>query len=275
MQVCFYSLQPQSEQSNQSSSLPWPECLAKSILACLSNGDTSWNFGGNQFHCRQTCLKTLLALTLYPHISVQLHDDFCIFFVSFCIVHIWMWYWTHLKNSKIICVHFLVIFLSLTHKLVTCKNQTYIIVPGLLNVLDRCDLLSFLLGGLGLFGSLVLGLSLELFLWWFWLFLDLSGCYWCRGWCCSLGLSWLFGSCGCKRAANDTSRLWLLALCLGLAWLGPLLGGRFVEGTLLTDWCLVSRRARGLVLGRRMRNRKWRLIKTFSRHQPLRLAVET
>lgn len=169
----------------------------------------------------------------------------------------------------------LVIFLSLTHKLVTCKNQTYIIVPGLLNVLDRCDLLSFLLGGLGLFGSLVLGLSLELFLWWFWLFLDLSGCYWCRGWCCSLGLSWLFGSCGCKRAANDTSRLWLLALCLGLAWLGPLLGGRFVEGTLLTDWCLVSRQARGLVLGRRMRNRKWRLIKTFSRHQPLRLAVET
>lgn len=38
-------------------------------------------------------------------------------------------------------------------------NETYIIVPGLLDFLDRCDLLSFPLGGFGVFADFVLRLG--------------------------------------------------------------------------------------------------------------------
>lgn len=151
------------------------------------------------------------------------------------------------------------------------KNLTYIIVPGLLDILDWCDLLSFLLGGFGLFGSLVLRLSLGLLLSGFRLPLGLCGWYRCRSWC--RGLGWLFGSSGCKWAAAAGSGKRFLRL--GLDWLGTLLTGGFVERALLTGWRLVTGRAHWLVLGRWMRNRKWRIVETTSGHEPLGLAVET
>lgn len=128
------------------------------------------------------------------------------------------------------------------------RNQTYIVVPGLLDILDWCDGFSFLLGGFGLFGRLNLRLSLGLLLSGFGLLLGLCGGYRSRR--RGLGVSWMFGSSGHKRAADACSggRLLYLRLC----GFGALLTGRFVERALLSGRRLVTGRAHWLVFGRGM-----------------------
>ena len=161
--------------------------------------------------------------------------------------------------------------INLCSRKIKQTNQTYVIMPWLLYFLDWRNLLSFLLGEFSLFGRWDLRLSLGLVFCWFWLFLGLSG--WHYSWCCGLGVSRLFGSHGCKRSTNTNACLCFL--CLGLGWLGPLLSGGLVERALLTGWGHLTRWARRLVLGGRMRNGKRRIIETASWHQSLGLAVET
>lgn len=143
-------------------------------------------------------------------------------------------------------------------------------MPGLLNFLDGCNLLSFLLWRFGLFGSLAVKLGLGLLVRGFWLLLGLCGWYWCRSPCGGLHVKWLFGSSG---SASDGSHLWFLRL--GLGWLGPLLTGGFVKRALLTGRRLMTRRAHWLVFGRWMRNGERRVVEATSWHQPLGLTVET
>ncbi|TNN71446.1 hypothetical protein EYF80_018280 [Liparis tanakae] len=88
----------------------------------------------------------------------------------------------------------------------------------------------------------------------------------CRG----LGVKRLSGI-GRKLSATTSSRLPLLGLGLGRP--GPLLIGGFVERALLSGRHLLTGRAHWLVLGRRLRNRKWRVVEAASGHQPLGLAL--
>lgn len=152
---------------------------------------------------------------------------------------------------------------------------TYIIVSGLLQILNGYDLLPFLRGGFALFGGLVLRLGSDLLFCCF--RLPLSLCCRCRSGCRrrrpSLGVSLLFGSSRSKRAAPFRSHRRLLHLRLGCFL--TLLTGGFVEGALLSGCYLVTGRAHRLMFGGRMRNREGRLVETPSRHQPLGLAGQT
>lgn len=93
------------------------------------------------------------------------------------------------------------------HETVQKRNRTYVIVPGLLQILDGYDLLSLLLGRFALFGSLVLRLSSDLFCR-FRLPLSLRGrrrtrCHRRRP---GLGVGLLFGSSGSERAVRPSVR---------------------------------------------------------------------
>lgn len=155
------------------------------------------------------------------------------------------------------------------------RNLTYVIVPGLLQILDGYDLLSLLLGGFALFGSLVLRLSSELLFCWFRLPQSLRGRHrtGCRCQRPGFGVSLLFGSRGSEWAASVCCRRRFLHLWLG--WFLTLLTGGFVEGAMLTGWPLVTGGTHRLVFRGRMRSREGRIFETPSRHQPLGLAGET
>lgn len=142
-------------------------------------------------------------------------------------------------------------------------------MPGLLDVLDRRDRFSFLLGRFGLPGGLDLGLSLGLLLGGFrLLLLGLSGR---RRPSCSrggLGVCRLLGGGGSGgggggRKRTSCSGRWLLSL------------GRLVQRALLAGRAVVTGGARRLVLGGGMRDGHRRLVQAAAGHQPLRLAVET
>lgn len=100
------------------------------------------------------------------------------------------------------------------HRTFHQRNLTYVVVPGLLQILDGYDLLSLLLGGFALFGSLVLRLGFELLFGGFWLLLSLRDR--CRTRCCrgrpGLDVRLLLGSGGSERTASIRSRRWFLHL---------------------------------------------------------------
>lgn len=152
------------------------------------------------------------------------------------------------------------------------RTGTYIVVPGLLNVLDWCDGFSFLLERFSVFGCLDLGLSLGLLLSGFGLLLlGLGGRRRCRSRHRGLGVRRHLCGGWRKRASCSGSRL----LGLRLHGLGALLSRRFVERALLTGRRLVTGRARRLVLGGGMGDGQRRVVEAAAGHEPLGLAVET